>query len=342
MVRNFDRSSRRQSLRGTPLSNAACAVLVCLLAARGLPAAEIGATQVATWKDDKRAPFLMMFDDSVPSHVKIVLPELKKRNLIGTFYVNPGSGHYRAFTEAWEKEFPAAGMVLANHTFTHKGARDIANCEEELTRCNDVLHKIAAANGNQLTLISFGRPGVPKEAWNVTDEELFRLLAKHRLVSRPPVLFAKIHLKDAPAMIARVETALAAGKPDAVGFHGVGGDWLSIDVPPFLALLDFVVEKRERLWITDPISLHKYENQRAAAKVESIESEAREIRIRLRCQADAALYDGSLTLITQVPAEWKAVEVTQGSRTVTVKPADDAVMYDAWPGPDPVVLKPKH
>jgi peptidoglycan/xylan/chitin deacetylase (PgdA/CDA1 family) len=336
----MNRNSLRHNRQTKRLLTIACAILVSFVAATTLPAAEIGATHVATWKDDKQVPFVLMFDDSMPSHVKTVLPELKRRNLIGTFYINPGSGHFKAHKVAWEKEFPAAGMVLANHTFTHKGARDVANCEEEITQCNDVLNAIAAATGgSKPTLISFGRPGVPKGAWNVTDEELAQLLSKHHLVIRSNVLFAQIHLKDAPAMIARVQKALDSGKPDAVAFHGVGGEWLSIDVLPFLALLDFIVERREQLWITDPISIHKYETERATAKVETIETGPRQIRLRLGSEADPAVYDGPLTLVTQAPAEWKSVEVTQGDRTKTVTPVNGVLMYDAWPGADPIVLK---
>lgn len=303
-------------------------------------AAEPGMTHVATWKDDKRAPFVLMFDDSMPSHVSTVLPELKRRRLIGVFYVNPGSGHYEKHKALWEEEMPAAGMVLANHTFTHKGASDLANCEEELTKCNDVLSKIAAAAGQKPTLISFGRPGVPQGKWNVTDEELEGLLKKHGLVRRPNVQFAQINLKDAAAMIARVEKALASGKPDAVAFHGVGGEWLSIDVPAFLTLLDFVDDKREQLWITDPISIHKYEMERIASKVEVAEVSAKQIRLRLTTAADAKKYDAPLTLVTQVPAGWKRVKVTQGSKSTTVAASGETVKYDARPGSEPLVLEP--
>jgi hypothetical protein len=281
-----------------------------------------------------------MFDDSMPSHVKTVLPELKKRKLVGTFYINPGSGHYKAFHDAWEKEFLAAEMVLANHTFTHKGARDVANCEEEITLCNDVLDAIATAGGGKRpTVISFGRPGVPQGAWNVTDEELATLLAKHRLVRRPNVLFAQIHLKDAAAMIARVEKALDSGKPDTVAFHGVGGEWLSIDTPSFLALLDFIDTKREQLWVADPISIHKYETERDTAKIDVVESGPTQIHLQLRSQADPAIYDAPLTLITQVPTEWKTVEVTQGTHTSFVTTSQGMVKYDARPGADLIILK---
>jgi peptidoglycan/xylan/chitin deacetylase (PgdA/CDA1 family) len=332
--------SKRRNRLGRPRTGWTTVALVLgfLLTSRSY-AAEPGTTHVAPWKDDKRAPFVLMFDDSMPSHVNTVLPELKRRRLVGVFYVNPGSGHYEKHKAVWEGEMPAAGMVLANHTFTHKGAADLANCEEEITKCNDVLSKIAAA-GQKPTLISFGRPGVPQGKWNVTDEELEGLLKKHSLVRRPDVLFAQIHLKDAPAMIARVEKALASGKPDAVAFHGVGGEWLSIDVPAFLALLDFIDAKREQLWITDPISIHKYEVERDAAKVEVAEVSAKQIRLRLTSAGDAKKYDAPLTLVTQVPAAWKGVKVTQGSKSATVAASGETVKYDARPGGEPIVLEP--
>ena len=97
---------------------------------RAADAAAPGATRIAQWKDDKKAAFLLMFDDNMPSHVKNVVPELKKRNFTGTFYVNPGKQPF--WTAVWEKDIPAAGMVLANHTLHHTGAKDLAGLEEEI------------------------------------------------------------------------------------------------------------------------------------------------------------------------------------------------------------------
>ncbi|QDU29910.1 Polysaccharide deacetylase [Anatilimnocola aggregata] len=303
-------------------------------------AAETGETKVAQWNDDKRAPFILMFDDSMQGHVKTVLPELKRRNLVGTFYINAGSGHYKAQKAAWEKAFTEAGMVLANHTFTHKGAADVADLEQEIVKCNEVLYAIAEANGQpKPTLLSFGRPGVPQGKWNVTEEELKTQLRKYNLVLRQNVLFAQIHLKDAAAMIARVEKALASGKTDVVAFHGVGGEWLSIDTPSFLQLLDFIVEKRDQLWVTDPISIHKYETERESASVRTLEATKSQITLELTTNADAAIYDSPLTLITHVPADWKTVQVTQGKHTASVIAKEGKVVFDARPGKDTVVLK---
>src|SRR5688572_30492861 len=201
---------------------------------------KVGTTRVAKWYDDKRAAFMLMFDDSCMTHVKNAIPELVKRRMVGTFYLNPGSGHYAALKNDWEKVIPALGMEYANHTFTHKGAKDAANLDEELVKCNDAIARIL---GQRPALISFGRPGVAKDAWGVTDQELKDALVKHHLVMRPDVSgrFAEINLKTTDSMFAIAEKALAAGSADCVIFHGVGGDWLTAQMPVYTGLLDKLV-----------------------------------------------------------------------------------------------------
>ena len=52
-----------------------------------------GATRVAKWKDDKTAAFMLMFDDSWPSHFQVAVPALVERDMTATFYINPGKGN---------------------------------------------------------------------------------------------------------------------------------------------------------------------------------------------------------------------------------------------------------
>src|SRR5215510_15108112 len=137
-----------------------------------------GATRIAKWKDDKKAAFMLMFDDSIPTHVNNVFPELKARGMIATFYVNPGSYVWQSEKTKWEKELPQAGMVYGNHTFTHRGARDSAKFEEEFGKCTDA---IAAAYPHlkKPFLISFGVPGVPAEDWQIGEDQFQKLLQKN-------------------------------------------------------------------------------------------------------------------------------------------------------------------
>lgn len=293
--------------------------------------------RIAKWKDDKKAAFALMFDDSMTVHIKNVLPELKKRNLVGTFYVNPGSGQFKAYKGAWEKDIPAAGGVLANHTFTHKGAKTPENLEEEITQANDVIRAIDP----KATLISFGIPGVKQGDWAVTKEQLADALKKHKLLLRPETggHWGQINHKTGPALIAHIDKGLASGSFEFCAFHGVGGEWLSIDLPPFIELLDALVAKREQLWITDTISAQKYETERATAKV-GVEKKGAELHISVKCDADAALYNQPLTVVAKVPADWKKCQAIQGASKTEVTVTNGQAMFDVLPNGEAVVLKP--
>jgi len=307
---------------------------------RAEEAAQPGATQVARWKDGKQAAFLLMFDDSSPTHVKNVVPELKKRGLTGTFYINPGAGHYKASKDAWEKEFPAAGMEYANHSLTHTGARDVAHFDGELAACNEVIAK-AFPDRKMPRLISFGKPGVKPEQWRISDAELRELLAKHHLVDRPTFdgHGAAIHFKTGADMLKLVDRALAKGTMECIIFHGVGGDWISMPLPDFIALLDGLAARKDQLWVTDHISAHQYETERSSAEVKVVEAGVKQVRLTLSCKAAPEFYDLPLTLNTQVPAAWRQCQITQGGRKQTAA-AQGVVQYAAVPGGDEIVIQP--
>ncbi len=326
--------------------HAAAAGTLALLAALAPPAARAeapdrpGATRVATWKDDRTAAFLLMFDDSVNSHITNVVPELKKRGMVGTFYINPGAGWYKAKADVWEEEIPATGMVYGNHTMTHAGAKDAVQLEAELAGCDAAIAKAFPALKTP-RLVSFGRPGVKKEQWLVTDEEVRQALAKRHLVERPSVggRIAGVTQKTGAEILTLADQALAGGGVERILFHGVGGDWLSLPMPEFLALLDGLEARKDRLWVTDPISAHQYETERAGAEAKVIEVGAARIRVALTSKADPALYDLPLTLVTRVPAAWKQCQVTQGKAKATVAAARGEVRYDAWPGAEEITIQ---
>src|SRR3954466_4633722 len=96
------------------------ALAVAVLAASPFASAE---TQVLKWKDNKKAVFILSFDDSAPSQLKNVVPELNKRKLTGTFYLVMGGGTHASKKKEWEAAVQSPYIVDANHTFTHKGVK---------------------------------------------------------------------------------------------------------------------------------------------------------------------------------------------------------------------------
>src|SRR5206468_1014517 len=117
-----------------------------------------GSTQVLKWKDAKKAVFMLAFDDSAPSQLKNVVPELEKRRIVGTFYLVTGNSLYANLKSKWETAAKSPYVVVANHTFTHRGATNAEQLDQELAKCNEVLYKIHPER-KQPRLLGFGRPG---------------------------------------------------------------------------------------------------------------------------------------------------------------------------------------
>ena len=59
-------------------------------------------TQVLKWKDGKKAAFMLGFDDSAPSQLRNVVPELAKRKIVGNFYLVTGNSLYASLKRRWE------------------------------------------------------------------------------------------------------------------------------------------------------------------------------------------------------------------------------------------------
>ena len=120
--------------------------------------------------------------------------------------------------------------------------------------------------------------------------------------------------------------------------HGVGGDWLTIPLDVFRALLDKLVACRDEVWVTDHITYHKYLTECASAAVKVVQSDNGQIRLRLSCAADPALFDAPLTLETRVPDGWAKCQIAQGGTKAECAVANGTVRYAAVPGAAEIVL----
>ena len=289
-----------------------------------------GDTEVMKWRDGKKAVFLLAFDDSCQSHVKNAIPELHKRGMVGTFYINPGNGPFKNERKAWETELPKdPAVVYGNHTFSHVGATNTVQLDTELARCDAVI-RACYPERKQPCLISFGQPGgVP---WTVAAKDKEAALAKYNLIDRPPFFGYPFHVKNAQDLCGLVDKAIAKGGMGHNDFHGVGGDWLVTPMDVFTALLDKLDACRNEVWVTDHITYHKYLTERGSARVEVVQANGPKIRLRLSCQSDPALYDTTLTLETCVPAAWKTCRITQGPVVAERPVKDGRVRYEALPG----------
>jgi hypothetical protein len=329
--------------------------LAALFAALALGSAargdQPGTARIAHWKDDSKAAFLLMFDDSWPSHWQVAVPALAARKMTATFYINPGKGEYLKFKDKWEKEVWTNGVVLGVHTMTHQGVKDVANAEYEIGECT----RIVAATGSGKTprLISWAMPGVGPGKWNISAEELQTLLKKHHLIDRPTFNGHGVvyHLQKTEQMLALADKAIASGGMEYLIAHGVERgpdmnwgyqDFWAWKQEIFHAVLDGLAQRRDRgeLWIADHISYHQYVTERDTAKIATTQADARRMVLRLTCEADPVFYDHPLTIVCTVPAGWRTCRVTQGRTSSRVESNNGTVMFDALPGPTPIEISP--
>ncbi len=335
---------------------AICAVLLATISL-GVPthplAAAPGDSLVARWKDNKTAAFLLMFDDGCASHYQIVIPELVKRDMIATFYVNPGHSNWTSARARWETNIPTTTrMVYGNHSWSHRGAATLEEVETEIRLCQEAINAIYSPDGTP-RLTSWGQPGVDK--W-VYGAPLQALLNKYNLISRPP--FDAAHgpvygINTGAAILALADDAIAKASMQYVIVHGVerraaqgDPDWgwqdfWAFNRDQFRVTLDGLWERAARgdLWITDHISQHKYEAARNNnPSIQLVGATSQRIELRIAGTLDPQLYDLPLTLRTEVPADWPGVVVTQGTRTATVAVVNGIAQYDALADNTLVVL----
>lgn len=324
-------------------------VLACIVFGLNLVATEssgIGETRIAKWKGDQTAAFLLMFDDSWPSHFQVAVPALAERGMTATFYINPGKGEYKKFADEWEQKVWRQGMAYGNHTYAHASVTNAAQAEQVIASCNDEILRIVP--GNKPRLISYGQPGVKE--WLVKNEELQPILDSHHLISRPPFNGhgAVYHWQTTPQMLALADKAIAAQGLEYLVIHGVERikpnwsyqDFWALKQEIFFGVLDGLKERRDqgKLWITDHITAHKYETERASAKVVVQNTTPHEIRLTLSCSAEPKLYDEPLTLITRVPDDWKTCSMTQPGTNATLTISQGTVRYDALPDGQTITL----
>jgi hypothetical protein len=290
--------------------------LVFAFVSFGCSEEQYGNPQVMRFKDGKRAAFSMHFDDSMESQVENALPLLNARGFVGTFFVNPGSERYEKYRRVWEVECPAHGHELADHTMTHHDVTSYAQADYEIGECARIIRGVY---GGAPRLIPYITPG--GVLWEISDAQLSELLDKHELFLTPRThgCYPSSHFTDITIpVLDAIDRAVWA----QLGFHGIGGEWLSTDVADLVRLLDYLDANRDLVWVATTSDAYKYQQERetiasvsltnATSTGFSVELQCDEGRINTFGRPFADLYDQPLTLRVSVPGSWRAFTATQG------------------------------
>ncbi|MBE3110638.1 MAG: polysaccharide deacetylase family protein [Acidobacteria bacterium] len=125
-------------------------------------------------------------------------------------------------------------------------------------------------------------------------------------------------------------------------FHGVDGiGWEPKTGAELEEYFGYIKSLEGRIWVATFADVTKYMRERMRGRVTTLRRGGT-IEVDLRHDLPGEIYDLPLTLKTYIPARWPSVEVKQGSRTTSARPARDErgayVLYQAVPNAGPVSL----
>jgi len=297
--------------------------------------AAVGNTAVAKWKDNKAGAYSLRFDDSMMSHHDHTIPNLIKRGLVGSFFINPGLNRYGYGINTWESLVSRTGIELCPHSMNHYGAADFEEADYEIGDAFRTVWKLNPPDKSKMYPFSRGGGTIWPSGYLEAIQNKY-----------PSFDYGKEALRynrtdDANELIAFAKNAMDNSAWHTLLTHGTGPnlEWLGLEVSNFEALLDYLASVKDKLWVGNIGDIYKYTIERKSAKVTVLESNDKVIRLNLTSEFDPELYDYPLTLITDVIPEWKNCHISQG-KLQTIHPVNKGrVLYEAIPNRGDILLK---
>lgn len=293
-----------------------------------------GNTTVAIWKENKKGAFTLRFDDSMWSHHDHAIPNLVKRGLVGSFFLNPALERYGYGINTWESLASRAGIELCPHTMYHLGASDFDEAEYEIGESFRIVWGLNPPDKSRLC--PFHRGG--GTTWPSDLSEVIQ--KKYPVADYTKECISYNGQDNRTELINFAKKAMESEKWHMLLSHGTGPnlEYLGFEASNFEALLDYLVTVKDKLWIGNIGDIYKYIIERRTAKIGEVENNGEVIRLDLTSDTDPEYYDYPLTLITEVPEQWKYCHVKQGKLQGIYAVKSGKVMYDALPNMGEIAL----
>jgi hypothetical protein len=314
-------------------------IALFLLLTGAVSAADAGSgdTTVAVWKHNARGAFTMSFDDSMETHVRVAMPAIVQRGLVGTWFINPGLPRHQKHSKVWEIDGPRNRQEYANHTWEHKGAKDYREADYQIGAAARYIWTLRGPDASKLLAFASGGG----TTWSISDLEKEEIKSRYHSITRSSELSARTDLGvDGEQLIAKARESIDEGRWVAIHFHGIGGEWLPIDTEGFIRLLDFLRDHRDKIWSAGWSAAYQYAQERDHARIDLLETSDARIRIRLTTGLNPELFAEPLTLITRVPAGWSAVAVEQNGRSKPFHARNGMLQYEVVPDRGEIELQP--
>jgi hypothetical protein len=310
-------------------------LVVAMLFLAAPAAAPHGEARIAPWYRNLDAAVSLRFDDALESHVTTVIPRLNRYGFRALFLVSPGTRQYRAHQDFWERQVPAMGHRLGNHTMNHRGAQTVEDADYEIGEAARTIWRVQPGASRLLVFASGGGKKLwGGKEWEQADPPYRQLVQKYSLIDlydgNHPYLSVRSAMKTGD-LCGALDRTLAQGGHQSYAFHNVGQPsfletvrtlirryGLTIDEETFSGFLGCLNERRQRLWVAPLDEVLKYQEAAREAVVRTIRSDRHTATLELTVRTDPALYDHPLTVILPLTPGRTVRSVRQDRESCTV------------------------
>jgi peptidoglycan/xylan/chitin deacetylase (PgdA/CDA1 family) len=233
---------------------------------------EMNQGAVFKWPNDERMAVSLSYDDALASQLDHAVPALNRHGLRASFYILPNSTVIRQRLEEW-RAVAGQGHELGNHSIFHPcraslpgrdwvaGHRDLdgytaEQMKEELTTANTILYAIDGQTDRTLT--------PPCGDRLAGGEDYISLVSDLFVAIKPPKEVPGFSVTWSPTGVTGQElidyVRQMEGQTRMVNilFHGVGGDYLSVESDAHEELLQFLADNRDRYWVDSFINIMRH------------------------------------------------------------------------------------
>jgi len=262
-------------------------VAVCIIAS--LPLGARASEQRTFWPDGFSGAVSLTFDDGMPTQLENAIPLLDRYGIKASFYVNPN------YSIDWEKNIPAwsrvvdRGHELGNHTDRHTCScrhtfgNNSSFCLERI-KLADIAGVIDAGSvalkktfTGSLVDRSFAYPcyesfvgeGTGRRSYVPEVAMRYRTARAGDHRSNAPLTANLAYLgsysvdeRTYEQTATFIEREIAKGRWVILTFHGVSGDWLSVDAVYLERILRLLQLNSKRIWTAPLFTISQYIERR--------------------------------------------------------------------------------
>lgn len=270
---------------------------------------------VAKYKDDKVCAISYTYDDGVKEHYTLVFPEMEKRKMKGTFWVNgisvnPADDAARDTGRvSWPqlKEMAVNGHEISNHGWSH------AN----LTRISLDEAKVEIEKNDSVILANIGIPSHTFcYPYNARNEETTALASKGRVGTR--IKQQGLGTKSTPENLEQWVNSLMKTKDWGVAMiHGITHGYDAFTSQDILwTHFDQVKALEDSIWVGTFHDVAAYIKETEELECEIIRN-GNKITVTPHLTLDKTLFNEPLTMVVEEEG-LKKVSAIQGQKELTV------------------------